>query len=518
MTIAMCKRAFYALMAVLAISSCAKQENGDEQKDVNLAETFSVWPSYENIDYDFLQDYEMPEMPQKNMTEVVKGEAWRYDDRWFTFVQGPNANDLVKENEEAARNMLARLNDDFAFMREEMGWLPDRNAMEGYRSAIYLYGSGLSTDSEPNTATGGWQGSVYDGGKEYPMLLLSYYPVYCFDPDCKYNDIVYHTDGVVHEGIHCLFSSRPAGKKISWFHEGCNTWLQKAMTIRKYNLGTSDIDFGWLAAGTPLAPFIPIECYGGWRTDGSWGSPYWMDTITGDSRNILGGIQYSEVFPSFLEVSLGDGSIKWIWENCKGYLLDAFAAQLGEEQLQRMILEYRSRICLADLGIYSDALLRLENSYFNTNVASEGSSKCDPWRMTPYAVTQEGEDGWLVPEKRTLPGWSGANIIPIKVSGSSVTVSFDPLEEKNMVCQLCWRTKDGSPVYAEPFESGDCMVSLEGKAPANDVIFAVVCNRTYKFSPTMRTKHFDYRLKLGEGAVSTASVSSKWFNYKNTVK
>ena len=49
-------------MAVLAISSCAKQENGDEQKDVNLAETFSVWPSYENIDYDFLQDYEMPEM------------------------------------------------------------------------------------------------------------------------------------------------------------------------------------------------------------------------------------------------------------------------------------------------------------------------------------------------------------------------------------------------------------------------------------------------------------------------
>ena len=505
------------LMAALALVACNKNEQ-PEEKDPAPSGTFSVWPSYEGIDYDFSQDYTMPQMPQKNMTGIVSGEAWRYDDRWFTFVQGPNANPLVKENEEAAKHMLARLNDDFAYLRDEMGWLPDRNASEGYRSTVYLYGSGLSTDSEPNTATGGWQGSVYADGKEYPMLLLSYYPVYCFDPACDYADKAYHTNGVVHEGIHCLFSSRPGGKKISWFHEGCNTWLQRAMEIRRSKLQPSQIDFGWLSAGSVLAPFIPIECYGGWRTDGSWGSPNWMDTISADSRKILGGIQYSEVFPSFLEISLGDGSIKWIWEHCQGYLLSSLASKIGEEQVQRLILEYRSRLCLADFGIYSDGLLRLENSYWNTSVTSEGSTQCQAWNMTPYTETEPGEDGWLIPEKRTLPGWTGANIIPIKVSGDKAVVHFDPMNEPDMVCQLCWRTEDGTPVYAEAFTEGACAVSLEGRKPANGVLFAVVCNRSYKYNSSLRTKHFNYRIKLGTGTEGTASVKSKWFNYDRTVK
>ena len=213
------KYGYAALLAGLvltALTACHKDPGTEPEEKTTFAPTFSQWPAYEGIDYDFLQDYTMPPMPTKNMTGVVSGEAWRYDDRWFTFVQGKRANKLVKENEEAAKRMLSQLNDDFQYLRDEMGWLPDRNAMEGYRSAVYLYGSGLGTDNEPNTATGGWQGSVYSGGKEYPMLLLSYYPVYCFDPQCSYSDKDYHTYNVTHEGIHCLFSS-PAASLTSFF-------------------------------------------------------------------------------------------------------------------------------------------------------------------------------------------------------------------------------------------------------------------------------------------------------------
>jgi hypothetical protein len=52
--------------------------------------------------------------------------------------------------------MLARLNKDFAYFRDTMGWPPDLRARSGYKSAVYLYGSGLCTDNEDSTALGGW--------------------------------------------------------------------------------------------------------------------------------------------------------------------------------------------------------------------------------------------------------------------------------------------------------------------------------------------------------------------------
>ena len=49
----------------------------------------------------------------------------------------------------------------------------DKLQAEGYFSNIYLYGSGLCTDSASNTERGGWQSGI----NGYPMVLLSYYPV-----------------------------------------------------------------------------------------------------------------------------------------------------------------------------------------------------------------------------------------------------------------------------------------------------------------------------------------------------
>ena len=91
-------------------------------------------------------------------------------------------------------------------------------------------------------------------------------------------------------------------------------------------------EFGWLCAGTIIAPFIPIECYGGWLHDDSFGGPNWMNQgLNNNTRRILGGVQYSEVFPSFMGEFLGKGSVPWVWQNCKGYVLDGISKQMGDE-------------------------------------------------------------------------------------------------------------------------------------------------------------------------------------------
>ncbi len=64
-----------------------------------------------------------------------------------------------------------------------MGWPPDLRAKNGFKSAVYLYGSGLCTDDADNTALGGWQGAINYDGTSWPMILASYYPVFAFDPD-----------------------------------------------------------------------------------------------------------------------------------------------------------------------------------------------------------------------------------------------------------------------------------------------------------------------------------------------
>jgi hypothetical protein len=121
--------------------------------------------------------------------------------------------------------MLQKMNQDFAYFRDVMGWPPDKRAQKGYRSAIYLYGSGLCTDSASNTEKGGWQSSIYYNGESWHMVLLSYYPVYCFDPACTYSDKESQQGAVVHEGIHCILASMPGVKNAAWFHEGGNDFF-----------------------------------------------------------------------------------------------------------------------------------------------------------------------------------------------------------------------------------------------------------------------------------------------------
>ncbi|MFW5959800.1 MAG: hypothetical protein ACOCSE_01620 [Chitinivibrionales bacterium] len=124
-----------------------------------------TWPSYEPaLNYDFRDDYPDISMPTRDRDDC-EGVVGTQSSGWWTFKWGADKNELVTES--AITPMLERLNKDFAYFRDTMGWPPDRRAQEGYRSAVYLYGSGLCTDNASNTEKGGWQSSV----SGYPIIL-----------------------------------------------------------------------------------------------------------------------------------------------------------------------------------------------------------------------------------------------------------------------------------------------------------------------------------------------------------
>lgn len=509
------------------------------------SETFNEWPSWNDLlKYDFGDENKNFEAPTKNLPYRGQTSMIR-DYGWWSYFAGPRANELVKDNTEAIDIMLKELDENARVIREEMGWPPTTAVRNGYRDAVFLFGSGLSTDNASNTDLGGWQSGITLGGVNYPMVLLSYYPVNCFSPDYTDSDKYYQTDAVTHEYIHAIFASMPGCRKASWFHEGANCWLQAAMTATQdYPDGNFEVDsFGWLCAGSVIAPFIPIECYSGWLLDGSFGGPG-AQGVNENFRETIGGIQYSEVFPTFLGEIVGKYSVPWIWMNCEGYVLEGIADEIGKEKTQAMIQEYRARLALCDFKRYTNAALNLYRSNMGAIFGSDVDGKyVDPWKATPYTSlslveseeeieeltkatpeVEEPEDmsfndeGWLKPDELTLPGWTGANIVPIKVDGDKVLVAFAPFGDNatgdNMSCQLCYRTAEGKTVYGNPIKGGCYMLDLSKDRPANDVVFAVVCNLDYTFSgnTNIRKKKYDYRMKISSNA-HVANIHKSWFDW-----
>jgi hypothetical protein len=471
-----------------------------------------IWPQYNpTINYNFRDEFPSLSQPTKELSNC-SGVIGTQSDGWWTFKWGSTKNSLVTTA--AITPLLARMNKDFAYFRDTMGWPPDKCVQGGYRSMVCLFGSGLCTDNASNTEKGGWQSSV--GG--YPIVLLSYYPVYCFDLSCTYTDRESQMGAVVHEGIHCILASMPGVKQAAWFHEGGNTWLQQQASAQQ----TGDFStMGFLNGTTFLAPFMPIECYSGWLQDGSFGGPSAEGVDMSENgkqictwRKYLGGNQYGNAFPTFLGEWLGLGSVPWIWRNCPGRVLEGISAKLGDEQTRRLIVEYRAKQALIDMKKWSNAFKRLLNDNFGSSIGAEWSPywiNCDSWKATPYAKTTDDGTGLLTPEQRTTPGWSGANQIPLKVSGSMVTVDFQPIG-KYMSCQLCYRAVDGSAVYSTPVTSGNCSLRLD-KAPNKNVIIAVICNTDYKYlGDETRKAHYDYRLKLVEGISAAADIYTKWYD------
>ena len=481
------------------------------------------WPTYNpTADFDFRKSGKTLPMPTRDLNDC-SGITGTVDSGWWTFRYGSGKNPLVTDA--ALHPLLARMNKDFAYFRDSMGWPPDSRIQAGYRSAIYLYGSGLCTDKASDTALGGWQSMVGN----YPIVLLSYYPVYCYDPSCTYSDKTNQQGGCVHEGIHCILSSMDGCKRACWFEEGGNTWLQQEAAARQSNTFSG---MGFLNGAAFLAPFMPIECYSGWLQDGTFGGPCaeGVNKYSGSVqlctwRNFLGGVQYSNIFPVYLANILGQGCIPFIWKYCTGTVLEGLADTLGEAQIRHLITEYRAKQALIDFKRWSNACQIVLDNYFGSGIIPEGAAdgmtntvpNCPAWKASCYIKTTKSDDT-LIPNDTTLPGWSGANQIPLKItSGSTMaTVDFKPIG-KNMQCLLCYRATDGSAIYGAPVDSGTCSLRLD-KSPANNVLFAVVCNTDYVFTKdtTIRTRKFDYRLRIKSGIKDTAYPYTRWYNVKRT--
>ncbi|MCD7721341.1 MAG: hypothetical protein LUI09_03835 [Prevotellaceae bacterium] len=486
--------------------------------------------------YDFHDEYgDIPE--PENILNDVSGVKGRMSDGWWTVAWGENLkSDVGVENMEtgegkqnAMKNMLAKYNEDFAFIRDEMGWPPDLRARKGYKSTIYVYGSGLSTDNADSTETGGWQSAVYYNGVSWPCVLASYYPVSRFrdDADKLWTDGDYQREAMIHEGIHAIFADMDGVKNSAWFHEAGNTWLQSAMAVRR----TGDYGTPGYLDGCPfLAPFMPIECYSGWLQDGSFGGPSAegvnMYTSSGQQictwRTYLGGTQYGNSFPIVLSEMCGDASIPWIWRYCKNRVLEGIGDSIGDEMMRKLIVQYRARQAIFDIGGWTTGYRQVTSDYFGQQFGPEWEPyyiDCGKWKATPYQrLSVNDGEGWLAPDEETTPGWSGANIIPIHVCTDSATVrvQFRP-EDTEERAILCYKTASGTAHYSQMARCGDMVMDITD-TPANGVIFCVVLNTDYVYTgETQRQHHWDYRIRLCDGCLGIADKDKKWFMNEQTI-
>ena len=501
------------------------------------------WPKYSpTLYYDYRSEYPALDPPTKMLPENNNVQGYMADG-WWAVAWGPKTNPHVTEV--AKQGLLAKMNEDFAFFRDEMGWPPDKRARNGYYSTVYVYGSGLNSDNANMYERGGWQGATWWNGSSWPMVNISYYPIACFDPaftndndNPNYNgwtvtDQTFQQNACVHEGIHAIFADLEGCKNSAWYQEAGNTWLQGEAELVKS--GKTPTSMGYLSAGNMIAPFMPIECYSGWLLDDSFGGPsaegvnmYGSSGQICTWRNMLGGVQYGELFPHFVSEILGRGSIPWIWRYCKNRVLDGMADTLGDNQMRHLIMEYRARQAMIDVGQWSTACRKLLDDNWLLKVQQEWSpywKQVKVWEATPYANMYKCDEvdslGWWYPEWRTTPGWSGANQIPLHVNGEAgniISMHFKPLSD-NMVCMLCYRTKRGRIYYSQPVNGeGDVIMKLK-EEPANNVVIAVVCNTDYIYKgEETRKKHFDYRLKMGENMYQPAKAQLKWYDYRATIR
>jgi hypothetical protein len=480
-----------------------------------------TWPTYSSeLNYNFKDAGITYNKPTNDVNGAcvnkAKSEGGVYHGDYWAFYHGANKNPLVTEA--AIRPMLDAFDRDFSYITDVMGWPRDSRVRDGFYSAIYLYGSDPCTGSNDPQALGGWQAHI-DG---YPAVQASYYPVYSFDPASTYNDRLSQQGAMIHEGIHAILTNLGASH-VHWFQEGGNTWLQQEMGVRRDN-APSYSGMGFLNVGNLMAPFVPIESYSGWLLDGSFGGPGAEGVNAGAGvcnwRNTLGGVQYGNLFPTFLGLWVAEGAVPWIWVNIPNrngqYILESMAAAVGGDEVRSIIMEYRAKLAMLDMKKWSNEMRRLLNGQVGRSIACEHTpcaATPAPWIVTPYVVTTEN-NGVLTPEARTTPGWSGANVIPLTLSqgATQVTLSLQNAST-SMGLQIAYRATDGTPIYSVPVLGNNTTVLNLSKPAQGNVVFAIVTNTDYDYQGEVtRTTHHDYRLRLDGGVSGAADPYTRWYS------
>lgn len=482
-----------------------------------------LWPKYRSdLDYDTKTVLGHELVPPTEFNNNCSGVSGKKAGKWWALYWGKDRDNRITDV--TIDSILKKYDTDFEYLYNTMGWAPDAQAQEGKYSAVYYYGSGTCAGGAKTDTTGGWQ--TYVAG--YTAVAASFYPLYSFNTSCPYRDRTAQMDAMIHEGIHSMTNGYPGAKQAHWFQEAGNTWIQQDMFSHRNGIYSG---MGFLNAATLMAPFMPIECYSGWLVDGTFGGPG-AQGVNKNQRNLLGGSQYSNIFPTFIGTWLGTGAIRWIYGNAYGettYLLETYGLDkgLGDAGVRRLITEFRAKMALLDMKEWSGEMKNLLDANFGGNAYEEqyfwdNGQYRNSWIMTPYQTMIASGD-YLIPDETTTPGWSGSNVIPLKVQNGAkqVTVSFYPegsnSNNTNMNYLLCYRATDGTPVYSEPLTGeGPVTLRLE-KTPSSTngtpMVFGVVVNTEYKYSGNedLRKKHFNYKIKLEEGLSGAGAANVRYY-------
>lgn len=483
-----------------------------------------TWPAYRSdLDYDTKSNLGEIKPPTK-FNNNCSGVTGKKAGKWWAFYWGKDRDSRITDV--TIDSILKKYDTDFEYLYNEMGWAPDAQAQDGQYSAVYYYGSGTCAGGAKTDTTGGWQTWVAG----YTAVAASFYPLYSFNTSCPYRDRVAQMDAMIHEGIHSMTNGYPGAKEAHWFQEAGNTWIQQDMFSHREGVYSG---MGFLNAATVIAPFMPIECYSGWLIDGTFGGPGAQGVTGKNQRYLLGGAQYSNIFPTFMGTWLGTGSVRWVYGHAYGkttYLLETYGLDigLGDEGVRRLITEFRARLAMLDMKKWSNEIKNLLNQNFGSDTYWEqdmwdNNRKSYTWKMTPYQSVTVSNGDW-VPNQDLTPGWSGSNVIPLKLKDGATQISMtlypngSHSTNDNMRLVLAYRASDGTPVYSEPVKGNQTAILKIAKTPSttggSKMAFAIVVNTDYNYSknPDMRTYHYDYRLKPEEGINGAGDANTKYYN------
>ena len=483
-----------------------------------------TWPAYRSdLDYDTRANLGEIKPPTK-FNNNCSGVTGKKAGKWWAFYWGKDRDSRITDV--TIDSLLKKYDTDFTYLYDSLGWAPDAQAQDGQYSAVYYYGSGTCAGGAKTDTTGGWQ-TVVAG---YTAVAASFYPVYSFNTSCPYRDRVSQMDAMIHEGIHSMTNGYPGAKQAHWFQEAGNTWIQQDMFARRNGVYSG---MGFLNAATVIAPFMPIECYSGWLIDGTFGGPGAQGVTGKNQRYLLGGAQYSNIFPTFMGTWLGTGSVRWVYGHAYGkttYLLETYGLDigLGDEGVRRLITEFRARLAMLDMKKWSNEIKALLNNNFGSQSYWEqdywdNRNYSYTWKMTPYQSVTVSNGDW-VPNQDLTPGWSGSNVIPLKLKDGATQISMtlypngSHSTNDNMRLVLAYRATDGTPVYSAPVKGNETAILKIAKTPSSTggskMAFAIVVNTDYNYSknPDMRTYHYDYRLKPEEGINGAGDANTKYYN------
>lgn len=395
----------------------------------------------------------MPLNPGLEVGPYVEGVSTAIDnDGYVVMLIGPNRPSCITD--ELARNRLDNLDRGLKEVIEIVGFPAFPEWKKGYFLNWVILNSGIPGATLPQN--GGHQGNRW-GHMNFESTPHN---------PCTWND--YESGGALHECVHALIAELWVynNQASGWIHEAFNNYLTtmaNALVRQKYTIG-------WTVSLHLNMPQIPVETMG-LATDGYVAGPadQGMDGKTyHSSQHRYGG----EIFFLSLAQVMGRGfNVSLFMEperNNRKSILQIFHSIYGDEAYANAIMSYAAKGAILDFEEWTKNIRDLMSGNWNNNY----------WFYT--FPKGDGTSEFRPPAQNT-PHHQGRNVIPIKLSSStnSVTVEFTPDEKGSkgtptrMQAQFVYRDKDDNPVYGPVFTTGKNSIEIKNGA-RNDIVNLVV--------------------------------------------